>query len=283
MLLRAFAKINLDLRILGRRPDGYHEVRTIFQAIDWSDEIVLEPAAHFEFSSPGTPEDEKNLIVRAVRAYERLAGITANVRIRVMKNIPIGRGLGGGSADAAVTFIGLQRMYKRSLLFDEIPQVLRNLGSDVPFFTLGGCAAGTGRGDEVYKLDDSVDYWLVVVDAGVVISTAEAYSWLTLPDKPHSIEGFCAAGDSAWEPDVWTNDFEGPVFQRYPELAAIKDELLALGAYRAALSGSGSAIFGQFQMVSEAVRAASVMGRHFRVKVTKPLPRWEYFQRMVEE
>ena len=283
MLLRAFAKINLDLRILGRRPDGYHEVRTIFQAIDWSDEIVLEPAAHFEFSSPGTPEDETNLIVRAVRAYERLAGITANVRIRVMKNISIGRGLGGGSADAAVTFIGLQRMYKRSLLFDEIPQVLRNLGSDVPFFTLGGRAAGTGRGDEVYKLDDSVDYWLVVVDAGVVISTAEAYSWLTLPDKPHSIEGFCAAGDSAWEPDVWTNDFEGPVFQRYPELAAIKDELLAFGAYRAALSGSGSAIFGQFQMVSEAVRAASVMGRQFRVKVTKPLPRWEYFQRMVEE
>jgi len=283
MLLRAFAKINLDLRILGRRPDGYHEVRTIFQAIDWSDEIVLEPAAHFKFSSPGTPEDETNLIVRAVRAYERLAGITANVRIRVMKNIPIGRGLGGGSADAAVTFIGLQRMYKRSLLFDEIPQVLRNLGSDVPFFTLGGRAAGTGRGDEVYKLDDSVDYWLLVVDAGVVIPTAEAYSWLTLPDKSHSIESFCAAGDSAWEPDVWTNDFEGPVFQRYPELAAIKDELLALGAYRAALSGSGSAIFGQFQMVSEAVRAASVMGRHFRVKVTKPLPRWEYFQRMVEE
>ena len=283
MLLRAFAKINLDLRILGRRPDGYHEVRTIFQAIDWSDEIVLEPAAHFEFSSPGTPEDETNLIVRAVRAYERLAGITANVRIRVMKNIPIGRGLGGGSADAAVTFIGLQRMYKRSLLFDEIPQVLRNLGSDVPFFALGGRAAGTGRGDEVYKLDDSVDYWLLVVDAGVVIPTAEAYSWLTLPDKSNSIEGFCAAGDSAWEPDVWTNDFEGPVFQRYPELAAIKDELLALGAYRAALSGSGSAIFGQFQMVSEAVRAASVMGRHFRVKVTKPLPRWEYFQRMVEE
>ena len=283
MLLRAFAKINLDLRILGRRPDGYHEVRTIFQAIDWSDEIVLEPAAHFEFSSPGTPEDETNLIVRAVRAYERLAGITANVRIRVMKNIPIGRGLGGGSADAAVTFIGLQRMYKRSLLFDEIPQVLRNLGSDVPFFTLGGRAAGTGRGDEVYKLDDSVDYWLLVVDAGVVIPTAEAYSWLTLPDKSNNIEGFRAAGDSAWEPDVWTNDFEGPVFQRYPELAAIKDELLALGAYRAALSGSGSAIFGQFQMVSEAVRAASLMGRHFRVKVTKPLPRWEYFQRMVEE
>src|SRR5438128_12473704 len=206
MLLRAFAKIKLDLRILALHLDGNYEVLTIFQAIDLWDEIVLEPAAHFEFSSPGTPEDETNLIVRAVRAYERLAGIAANVRIRVMKNIPIGRGLGGGSADAAVTFIGLQRLYKRSLLFDEIPQVLGNLGSDVPFFALGGRAAGTGRGDEVYKLDDSVDYWLLVVDAGVVIPTAEAYSRLTLPDKPNIIEGFCGLNDSGGETDGWTND-----------------------------------------------------------------------------
>src|SRR2546426_6507712 len=222
MLLRAFAKINLDLRILGRRHDGYHEVRTIFQAIDWWDEIVLEPAAHFEFSSPGTPEDETNLIVRAVRAYERLAGITANVRIRVMKNIPIGRGLGGGSADAAVTFIGLQRMYKRSLLFEEIPQVLRNLGSDVPFFTLGGRAAGYGRGDEVFKLEDATDYWVLLVDPGVMIPTAEAYSWLTVPDKTNNIEGFRAEMGSECAGDVWINDFEAPVFARYPELAGIK-------------------------------------------------------------
>ena len=283
MLLRAFAKINLDLRILGRRDDGYHELRTIFQAIDWYDEIVIEPAKSFEFSAPGTPEDETNLVARAVRAYERLAGITANVRIRVTKNVPAARGLGGGSADAAVTFIGLQRMYKRSLPFEDIPQVLRSLGSDVPFFTLGGRASGVGRGDEVYKLEDSTDYWLLVVDPGVTIKTAEAYSWLTLPDKSNTIESFCATSGSACETDVWTNDFEGPVFERYPELAKIKDELLQLGAYRAALSGSGSAIFGQFQMVSEAARAGSALGGRFRVKVAKPLPRWEYFQRMVEE
>src|SRR5437868_6168276 len=153
MLLRAFAKINLDLRILGKREDGYHELRTIFQAIDWYDEILMEPANQFEFSAPGTPEDETNLVVRAVRAYEKLAGITANVRIRVRKNIPVGRGLGGGSSDAAVTFIGLQRMFKRALPFEQVPQVLRDLGSDVPFFVLGGRAAGYGRGDEVYKLD----------------------------------------------------------------------------------------------------------------------------------
>jgi 4-diphosphocytidyl-2-C-methyl-D-erythritol kinase len=283
MLLRAFAKINLDLRILGRRDDGYHELRTIFQAIDWYDEILIEPAKHFEFSAPGTPEDESNLIVRAVRAYEQLAGITANVRIKVTKSVPIGRGLGGGSADAAATFIGLQRIYKRSLPFEEIPTVLRALGSDVPFFTLGGRASGVGRGDEVYKLEDSTDYWLLVVDPDVMINTKEAYSWLTVPDKSNIIGSFCATSGSGCETDVWTNDFEGPVFQRYPQLARIKDELLQAGAYRAALSGSGSAIFGQFQMVSEAARAASLLGSRFRVKVTKPLPRWEYFQRMVEE
>jgi 4-diphosphocytidyl-2-C-methyl-D-erythritol kinase len=283
MLLRAFAKINLDLRILGRRDDGYHELRTIFQAIDWYDEIVMEPANRFEFSAPGTPEDETNLVVRAVRAYERLAGLTAKVKIRVTKNVPVGRGLGGGSADAAVTFIGLQRMYKQSLRFEEIPEILRGLGSDVPFFTLGGRASGTGRGDEVYKLEDSTDYWLLVVDPGITIGTAEAYSWLTLPDKSNTIESFCATSGSGCETDVWTNDFEAPVFERYPVLAKIKDELLQLGAYRAALSGSGSAIFGQFQMVSEAARAGSALRGRFRVKVTKPLPRWEYFQRMVEE
>ena len=179
MLLRPFAKINLDLRVLGRRSDGYHEVKTIFQAIDWCDEILMEPSARFEFSAPGTPEDETNLVVRAVSAYERLAGMTAKVRIDVSKNIPVGRGLGGGSSDAAVTFIGLQRLFKRALPFDQVPAVLRDLGSDVPFFALGGRAAGYGRGDEVYKLDDAADYWVLLVDPGVMIPTKDAYSWLT--------------------------------------------------------------------------------------------------------
>jgi len=283
MLLRAFAKINLDLRVLGRRADGYHEIRTIFQAIDWCDEISLEPAAALEFSASDGPVDGTNLVVRAVRAYERLAGIQANVRIHLKKNIPIGRGLGGGSSDAAVTFIGLQRMFKRALAFDDVPQALRDLGSDVPFFALGGRAAGFGRGDQVHKLDDSEEYWVLLVDPGVMISTAEAYSWLTVPDQSNTIEGFCAETGAECGGDAWTNDFELPVFARYPDLARIKEELIALGAYRAALSGSGSTVFGQFQMVSDAIRAGSVLERRFRVKLTKPLPRWEYFHRIVED
>jgi 4-diphosphocytidyl-2-C-methyl-D-erythritol kinase len=283
MLLRAFAKINLDLRVLGRRNDGYHEIKTIFQAVDWCDEILLEHSNCFEFSAPGTPEDETNLVVRAVRAYERIAGITANVRIRVKKNIPVGRGLGGGSSDAAATFIGLQRLFKLPLAFDQVPQALRDLGSDVPFFALGGRAAGFGRGDDVYKLEDEVDYWVLLVDPDVAISTAEAYSWLTVSTQSNTIEGFCAETGPECSADAWTNDFEAPVFARYPELARIKEELISLGAYRAALSGSGSTIFGQFQMVSEAVRAGSVLEKRFHVKLTKPLPRWEYFHRIVEE
>jgi 4-diphosphocytidyl-2-C-methyl-D-erythritol kinase len=283
MRLRAFAKINLDLRVLGRRSDGYHELKTIFQAVDWYDEILVEPAERFEFSAPGTPEDETNLVVRAVRAYERLAGIKANVRITLKKNIPVGRGLGGGSSDAAVTVIGLQRMFKRALPFEEVPYVLRELGSDVPFFALGGRAAGYGRGDEVYKLDDAAEYWVLLVDPGIMIATKEAYSWLTVPDKSNNIEGFRDDAELSCAGDIWTNDFEGPVFARYPQLAAIKEELLELGAYRAALSGSGSTVFGQFQMVSDVIRAANALKERFRVKVTKPLPRWEYFQKIVEE
>ena len=111
MLLRAFAKINLELRILGRREDGYHEIQTVLQTIDWYDEIHLTRAERFEFFGPGTPEDETNLVVRAVRAYERLSKSPAPVRIRLMKNVPIGRGLGGGSSDAATTLMGLWANY----------------------------------------------------------------------------------------------------------------------------------------------------------------------------
>src|SRR5688572_16152894 len=123
MLLRAFAKINLDLRILGRRDDGYHEVRTVLQTIDWHDDILIEPSDRFEFSvhaaaRPGSPtleNGETNLVVRAVREYERITGSQVLVRIELKKHIPIGAGLGGGSADAAVTVLGLERVLGRTL------------------------------------------------------------------------------------------------------------------------------------------------------------------------
>jgi 4-diphosphocytidyl-2-C-methyl-D-erythritol kinase len=170
--------------------------------------------------------------------------------------------------------MGLQRMFKRALDPAEVFQELRQLGSDVPFFTIGGKAEGTGRGDEVGRLDDETNYWLLLVDPGLAIATAQAYSWLTDSDKSNTIEGFRA---------TWRNDFEGPVFKRYPELANIKEELLKRGARRALLSGSGSTVFGQFGTEEGVRKAEAAFGARFKVKITKPLPRQEYFQRMIEE
>jgi 4-diphosphocytidyl-2-C-methyl-D-erythritol kinase len=280
MLLRAFAKINLDLRVAGRRDDGYHEVGTILQTIDWFDEIHIEEANNLEFTASRGPSDETNLVLRAVKNFERLADIKVKLRIGLSKNIPIGAGLGGGSADAAVTILGLQRWFDKTLEAPVVWQLLRGLGSDVPFFWVGGRAAGLGRGDEVYPLEDEMDYWLVLVDPGITILTHEAYSWLTVLDKPSNIEGFRAQFLSECGAGPAVNDFQAPVFARYPDLGAVKEDLVRLGAYRAALSCSGSTVFGQFREESRALEAASVLSGRFQVHVTKPLPRLEYFHRM---
>src|SRR5438045_8807172 len=135
MLLRAFAKVNLDLKILGRRTDGYHELRTILQPIDWCDTIQMEPASRFSFVCHGGPPDiargEGNLVVRAVREFERASGQPANVKIELSKDVPAGAGLGGGSADAAATMLGLQRLYGDLLSSEAVRSCLRSLGSDV--------------------------------------------------------------------------------------------------------------------------------------------------------
>lgn len=280
MLLRAFAKINLDLRILGRRPDGYHEIRTILQTIDWCDEIHLDPAARFEFIAHGVEGGESNLVVRAVRAFEKASGVAVRARIELFKHVPVGAGLGGGSADAAVTLMGLQRLLERDLAQAEVVGALRTLGSDVPFFERGGRAEGRGRGDELIFLEDEPEYWLVVVYPGIFISSAEAYSWLTLSDEFNSIEGSYAPLVSGSAPSEPRNDFETAVFARHPVLSDIKNELLASGALRASLSGSGSAIFGIFGSQEAASRALPRVRNHGTSRVLRPLPRPEYLQRV---
>jgi len=282
MLLRAFAKINLDLRILGKRPDGYHELQTELQTIDWFDEIHIDRASGFQFSATDGPTDKTNLVVRAVRAFEQATGVRADVKIELIKNIPSGAGLGGGSADAAVTFLGLQRVFETNVPESEALHALRSIGSDVPFFLFGGRACGTGRGDVIYPVEDRSDYRLVLVNPGVSIVTAEAYSWLTVHDKSNSIEGFraeCVPGSDQAEAN---NDFELPVFARYPQLKAIRDKLLRLGAFRAALSGSGSVVYGQFRTEEAARITASELGRSYSVKLTKPLSRADYHRRMMD-
>ena len=284
MLLRAFAKINLDLRVLGKRSDGFHEIRTTLQTIDWWDEMRIEPSSQFEFSANQGPQDETNLVVRAVRAFESASSVAANVHIALTKNVPAGAGLGGGSADAAVTFLGLQRFFD----CDADRTVLRTVGSDVFFFTVGGRASASGRGDEIEPLGDDVSYWLVLAHAGIHIPTGEAYSWLaahselTVKDKSNSIEGFRVRPDPDSDAAKPRNDFEAPVFARYPRLQEIKTEFLRLGAFRSAMSGSGSVIYGQFRTKEDAETAAAELGTAYSVKVARPLSRAEYLSRMID-
>jgi 4-diphosphocytidyl-2-C-methyl-D-erythritol kinase len=284
MLLRAFAKINLDLRILGRRADGFHEIRTTYQTIDWCDEIEIDHAPRFEFIASDGPQDETNLVVRAVRLFEQSLGREATLRIRLTKNIPSGAGLAGGSADAAVTLMGLQRLYAGEVQTDPQREArwMRALGSDVLFFSIGGRAIGTGRGDELRKLDDLVDYWLVLVHPGFSILSKEAYSWLTLSDKSNNIEGFRAQSFPDRGSSEGTNDFEAAVFARFPQLDLICRDLGRSGAFRAALSGSGSVVYGQFRSEPDARSAAGSLSDRYAVRVTRPLSRADYVSRIID-
>ena len=278
MQLRAFAKINLDLRVLGKRDDGYHEVRTILQTIDWADEISIERADRFEFVAHGVSAGEDNLVVKAVRAFEQLTAEKVCARIELTKHVPMGAGLGGGSADAAVTLLGLQKFFQREIPESELFEALGRLGSDVPFFAIGGLALGVGRGNEITAMEDETGYGLLIVHPGIPISTPEAYSWLTVSDKPSSIRGFCAQSVSGSGEDEPRNDFESAVFARHPLLSDIKSEILKAGAVRAALSGSGSAIFGIFGSEEQAARALPRLAHFGTVKATRPLSRPEYLR-----
>lgn len=280
MRFHAFAKINLDLRVIGRRADGYHEVRTILQTIDWCDDLDITPAGQFDFDASCGPCDESNLAVRAVRAFERVTNSRANVRIHLNKRIPAGAGLGGGSADAAVAFLGLQRVLDRPVPGEVAVEALGALGTDVPFFLLGGRAVGVGTGGEVYPLEDLDACSFLLVDSGIHVPTKEAYSWLTLPGRASSIKGFCAQFLPDNQDVPSQNDFEEAVFGRYPELKSIREELLALGATQASLSGSGAVIFGRFKAEDDARRSASTFVGRYRVKVARSLLRPEYWSRV---
>ena len=282
---RAFAKLNLDLRVLGERPDGYHEIWSVLQTIDFSDEIRVFRSGTFDFAATDGPADESNLVVRAVRSFERETGIDVRLRLELVKRIPSGSGLGGGSADAATTLLGLNRRFGAPIPGERLLPILATLGSDVPFFAIGGRALAIGRGEILFPLPAEQTYWIVLVTTDLSIDTAKAYSWLTESVRFNNMLSFCARfvslrqeGDAASE--VGTNDFETPLFRRFPELAEIKRKLWACGARSASLTGTGSAVFGQFASEAQAGEAAETLGREFNVTMTRPLGRPGYMSGM---
>jgi len=262
--LPAFAKVNLCLHVVGRRPDGYHELRTIFQAIGLHDTLEISrsrrPGITLEIDDPALPSGRENLVYRAIEAARREVGYRGGIYARLEKLIPVARGLGGGSSDAATALIAMLQLTGKALPLARLIEISAGLGADVPFFLFGGRSLGVNRGDEIYPLPDGRKFWVVVVSPrGIAVSTRDAFRWVSLEltkrKSPRKMFGFCALCWSRQESPL-ENDFEGPVFRRFPRLQEIRRGLLERGAARAALAGSGSAVFGLFRSPAQARRTA---------------------------
>lgn len=288
--IRAHAKINLDLRVLGMRPDGFHELRTVFQALTLHDTLECIPREGpfaIECDTAGVPLDATNLVWRAADALWRAlrrAGAARDAMVRLHKRIPLQAGLGGGSADAAAALMGLSRAWGVPLRPNQLTDVAGTLGSDVPFFLSGGTALGLGRGDEIYPLADLPRHWVVLLIPGFGVSTSDAYGW-------YAAERGLARGPSVHEPQhvpgPWPsraaqmiNDLEAPIARRHPEIDQMKTALRRAGALAAAMSGSGSTVFGLFQKRRDALAAvARLSGSGWRVLLTESLGRGDYARR----
>jgi 4-diphosphocytidyl-2-C-methyl-D-erythritol kinase len=288
--VRAHAKINLDLRVLGPRLDGYHELRTVYQTIALHDVLECVPREGplaIECDAAGVPLDGSNLVWRAAEALWRALRRRTPVRdvlIRLHKNIPLQAGLGGGSADAAAALMALSRLWKVPVRPAQLTDVAATLGADVPFFLAGGTALGLGRGDEVYPLADLPRHWIVLLVPGFGVSTADAYSWY---DSERDLSRGGGAREPQHVPGPWPsraaqmiNDLEPAIARHHPEIDHMRTALRRAGALAAAMSGSGSAVFGLFQKRADALAAVDgLSGSGWRVILTESLDRGEYARR----
>ncbi len=267
----SFAKLNLDLRVLHQRPDGYHELRTIFQTISLKDMLTIEfnLAKRTRIDLDCSVPIADNLVVRSAKLVLDRLKLNAWVRLVLKKRIPLGAGLGGGSSNAAVVLMALPVLARKLLPTPELIRLAESLGSDVPFFLHGGTALAVGRGTELYPLPDQPARPALVVATGIHVSTREAYRALrhktsgplTSPAGSPILGEFQTV---AWDLNASSldrlpvkNDFEESVFGIHKELAAVARKLRRLGARPALMTGSGSALFGIFQTSAEVKTAVS--------------------------
>ena len=280
--VRAHAKINLTLHVRGRRDDGYHDLETVFQSLALHDVLTcrLRPGSFtIRCDDPGVPTDERNLIWRsAQRLWERLGrrGPVRGAEIVLGKQIPMQAGLGGGSADAAAVLVALSRAWAADRHVD-LPAVAAQTGADVPYFLMGGTALGLSRGDDLYPLPDLAPYQVVLGLPAFGVLTADAYGWFDHDDAaPNRTRVASVAGIPAWPGRqlVVANDLEAPVVARHPGIGALRDTLVRGGARAAAMTGSGSAVFGLFDSIVTARRAARALaGMGAMALVTKTVGR----------
>ena len=243
--VRSYAKINWALRITGKRADGYHDLETLFQLISLHDEISFEKSSQLTLTcdDPAIPVDDTNLVIRAAKALN-----APPVAIELHKKIPAGGGLGGGSSNAAATLVALDAMFGMGTPRERLQEIALQLGSDVPFFLIGGTAYATGRGEILTPLPNVTDIPLIVVVPPERVSTGEAFSRIGRYSQPIGVDRFRAMSNAEIlkSRSVLTNDFEESVFALYPTIGVMKRRLLDAGAEWAAMTGSGSSVVGAF-------------------------------------
>ncbi|MEO8053891.1 MAG: 4-(cytidine 5'-diphospho)-2-C-methyl-D-erythritol kinase [Acidobacteriota bacterium] len=285
----SFAKINRDLRVLGKRKDGFHELDTVFQTVDLSEEIDFlegeEGSGEVSLTIEGAelPADGTNLILRAARALGEKFSVRAGARIHLSKKIPIGGGLGGGSSNAAATLMALSSLWNLNASDADLKGLAASLGSDVSFFLLGGRARGRGRGEAVTPLPDGPEEWVLLVFPPFSLSTAEVYGRLRARSLTGSPSATKVSGSgTGGGPE--RNDLEQAAESLRGELRRIRSALAGAGARSARLSGSGSTVFGTFGTKEEASRAMTSLeglGNETKAKmaIVKTVSRAEFARR----
>ena len=255
LCLPSFAKVNLHLRVLGKREDGFHDIFTVFQSVSLHDTLTFENAdvgVTLYCGEPELPADGSNLIVRAAESLRHAFSVSGGARIHLEKRIPMGGGLGGGSSNAAATLIGLSRLWQIKTTVADLRRIGSDLGSDVPFFLEGGTSVGSGRGTDLATIDDLAAEWMLIVTPDEHVSTAGAYAGLgaenLTKEASNRILRVCRseAGSSDFLQTGAVNDFEETIFASHPEIGRVKRKLFELGAGRAMMSGSGASVFAIF-------------------------------------
>jgi 4-diphosphocytidyl-2-C-methyl-D-erythritol kinase len=293
--IKSFAKVNLGLEVLGLRPDGYHNLRTLFQSVSLADELAFFPESGggvvLHGSDPSIPWDETNLVFRAARALKDRYPRTPGASIEVTKFIPAGRGLGGGSSNAAMTLLGLDRLWGLGLEKEELMDIGRSLGADVPYFFRGGLCLGLDRGDRIVPLEDLPALPLVIALPPFSCSTADIYrehrlalmtgapppgAKLTSPPEDSRIEQFFRSRELRF----LENNLEATVFRFHPRLQDLKALFRSRGAELSLVTGSGSAVFGLFRDGRQAEEARRAAEQEYPAVLAETVPRGRYEEEM---
>ena len=264
MRLQAFAKINLGLDVLGKREDGYHEVRMIMQTIRMYDQLDMrksvEPGIHLTTNKKYIPVDENNLVWRAAKLMMDTCGIMEGVSIHLHKVIPEAAGMAGGSSDAAATLVGMNRLFHCGLSKEKLMELGVQIGADVPYCVLRGTALAEGIGEKLTVLPPMPDCWILIGKPGISVSTKYVYTTLDLnTDTVHpDIDGMKKAledGNLYGITERMGNVLQDVTIPAYPEVERIKEQMKTLGAVNAMMSGSGPTVFGIFDNEEKAQEA----------------------------